>query len=1370
MKANKLLVQCITALCVLSCFAYWGGIAPCEAGVQIGGKSLGSIYDIVKTATGSDFPEIHKHSLLLYERYTQGNGVRYQPRVFTINNDGSQSKMYELSSSTTDVNYLSINPTEYVVQKMNVAISPKRFGARRNVAYTNAGLNIDGGNPDSIGGFSTVESTGTENNVSMKSPERRNPYWTWGSRNMWGNTSMTIKGMEGKDVFAFIHSDKMSPNGTLWVYFLGVDRNETGTISSNRVDVSGGDRFLGCKLWQYSGSGIRAVDIAAGDFDGDGYKNEFVVAWNDDYGVYAHVYKVLSSSNRNKVTVIPTMYANLVHGGPQTYGPDYTQQASLAALAGDFDGDGVDEAAIVTRTNGTRLCDIRVKVFKYNKGSNSWTSDELTAFNDYFGTIKATKADVDGDGQDEIAILVIYDHNGALYPYLDLWRFNRGSIKPVLNSQFRKGGANNTSLLGYFIGGNEYNQYYKTAEDFCITAGPLTGTKGKIKLADDIAISHVNSDWSRVFVVPSVLNANRDFVAFGDTKRVYDYVGYNSGRRGAIITEDFANEVLLLDKPTHTFDDHDMSYAVVLQAMPYHIDNVDINGNLTQYPINYTFSGFEGDAGNGKMKVAYSKASSASNTKDVSFGMASTTETISVLGDAGEFVHGYLKFQTMGANIAGNFDPKAKAVAGAMNTVMDFITDKIDETTTNSTNESNQTTVAETMDALIWDRLLSYSARQHIWRYKILNDPLPSWFKDGPKADNSTKELKAESEDHYITFSMYDTVTPSATPSDRNNTYQARHEEGNLFSYPSSLEDIEGYNRNGELASNPAWIAWTKGGESSRAIRFEQSKIETQKYEEEVHKSELTKIVSAITSFFGAEDSDPPYTSHSETFQKSLSEAEQIDIELYGRSTIPGEEAGHSIRTMPFIAREGTLKVAHAVRLDDSISMRDISRLWGDNSRYRKYADPALVLPMKFNRNGASLEPTNNNASAMRLRGLRFYVPALDLDSDTNLVAGLTYEIRVPIYNASFKDTGNFSMKLSYALADDFNRANPEKTMNVLKEIQTLNNVSLKGWEDNKGWAVFTWKIPENMATGNYIFFVQIDPNHRLEEVHESRIDYSTGDTIDVGGNNEGYFHFNVTSLSDVEKKHSTRAAIMAGSVKPEHSNGVLFSSIYRKGQGAVNDSPVKAAVEIGDREGKIKVDLKLMDLETDEDNAGFILLLGLLAEALDISQDKTVTFECRITYDGDEYYPEAYLNGINLKPGVLEQAGENFIPSQDDIDSNFLVHKMALVPHTTTKFMMTLSPRGIKWENGAGFEIYVPEISGASVLEEIANSTEISTEEPSDGDTSGGTNEGDNSEGTDTPVTSKLGSSGSGCDTLAGSFVLLGLAAVKMAFSAREK
>ena len=798
---------------------------------MIGGKSLGSIYDIVKAATGSEFPEIPKHSLLIYERHKNGNRMRYKSNILMLNGDASVRKRFT-DLVDHDSSYQPYNPATNIVQKMSLAISPTRFGNRRNVIFTTAGLNIDGGAyADSMTGFQTIETTGTEENAKMTLPDRETPRWQWGSRQMWGNAAITVKGLEGKDVFALLHSSPMDSSGNLYLYFLAVDRNETGKVSSHRVDVQGGDIYFGHKIFDYS-NGIWGVAIAAGDFNGDGYKDEIAIGWNDSTGVFCNIYKVNSSDG--KTVSVTGLMSDCVHGGVQSWGTDEAHQSSVIALAGDFDGDGVQEAAIVTKTNGLNLGDMRVKVFK--RTSSGWTNSELdAATNEFWGTLKATRADLNGDGQDEIVVLVLQDYYGTIYPRLEFWGFNRGSITPVRAYGCNKGGAQNTSLLGYSLGGDEYNQSYKTAEDFSITAGPLSGVRGHITLADDIVISHINSNRSSVYVIPPVLNDNRDFIAFGETKTVFNYIDSSNGRRGGVITADFANETLLLGNPSHTIDDKDKSFSTILQAMPYHVDNVDISGNLTDKPINYTFSGFKDDGGSGKMRVAYTKTKADSTQNDVSFGMASSTETISLLGDAGEYVHGYLKFRTMQANIAGNFDERAKAAAETMNTIMDLITDKIDTTTTNATSQTHQTTTAETFDALLWDRMVSYSAQQHIWRYKILNDPLPSWYKLGPKADYSSRDISKEDNEHYLTFTIYDDVEEHLEASNQDSDYQARHEEGNFFSYPQAITDSEGYNSKGVL-NNGKWTAWTKGGDSSTFLKFEQSKIDSQEYNEEVTK------------------------------------------------------------------------------------------------------------------------------------------------------------------------------------------------------------------------------------------------------------------------------------------------------------------------------------------------------------------------------------------------------------------------------------------------------------------------------------------------------------------------------------------------------
>ena len=879
--------------------------------------------------------------------------MRFQSHVFTINNDGSLKKE---NATIVDANpyVVPLSPKLDVIQRMDVSVSPKRFGMRRNVMYATAGLD----NYYSQYGSQTLETSGTEDSAQIRELTYDSDYYDYtdSGRDSWGSACLSVEGMEDKDVFVVAHSSKMGISGNLCFKFLQVSRNETGDNSMiNDLNVDGGDGSQ-YEVFGY-GTGILGCTITAGDIDGDGYRNEIALAWTQNDGSWIYVFQVKKSGDSVSVTKLLEDRCNNSDGNSgDEYWMGY-RQSCPNIVTGDFDGDGRDEPAFVGRVYYYGTNYMRVHIYDYNPDNGSW-SNEYEQFNVTPGmdgsegaeaACKATRCDFDGDGKDEIAVLLFPEgHAGFAHPRLERWYCDKGSIKPKRDTSHRKGGPGDTSLLGYGVEFN--NSYYLVNEEFSIIAGPLTGTKGKAKLADDVAISHVNSSRSSVYVIPTRLDTNRDFVGFGDTKTVFNVEDSSEGRRGGLVTADFANESLMLDKPSHVQDDHDESYVAVIQALPYHVDNVDQNGNLTAQPINYTFSGFGdlSDGIKGDMSVSYTTTQTSSEQQSVSFGLASTTETISVLGKAGPYVQGYLKFRTMEANIAGNFDPRVKAAAGAMNSLMDFVTDKMDNTTTNASSSAQTASISTTLQAKQFDALITYTAPQHIWRYRILNKPLPSWYVLGPRADYTSKDFssEAETQEHYITFSMYDSATPSSTHSDGHYAYQARHEEGNFFSYPSLIEDIEGYTSGGDLVSSPYSAAWDKS-ESGMTVNFEDSKIDSQKYDQTVHKSELSKGVSAIASFFGSlfgkkvDDPTglPPYTSHSETFVKSYSSKEAIDIKVYGKTTLPGEAAMHTLMAMPYTAKEGTLKVGTAVQLTN-VGMEYGPALWYPQSRYSKHTDP----------------------------------------------------------------------------------------------------------------------------------------------------------------------------------------------------------------------------------------------------------------------------------------------------------------------------------------------------------------------------------------------------------------------------------------------
>ncbi|MBR0045042.1 MAG: hypothetical protein IJP56_09420, partial [Synergistaceae bacterium] len=67
--------------------------------------------------------------------------------------------------------------------------------------------------------------------------------------------------------------------------------------------------------------------------------------------------------------------------------------------------------------------------------------------------------------------------------------------------------------------------------------------------------------------------------------------------------------------------------------------------------------------------------------------------------------------------------------------------------------------------------------RHHIWRYPI--DPVPEWYR------TRSKDISSDGKFAY-------TITMTEAPKSHKGRigYNARHEEGNLFSYPTKVENI----------------------------------------------------------------------------------------------------------------------------------------------------------------------------------------------------------------------------------------------------------------------------------------------------------------------------------------------------------------------------------------------------------------------------------------------------------------------------------------------------------------------------------------------------------------------------------------------------
>lgn len=156
--------------------------------------------------------------------------------------------------------------------------------------------------------------------------------------------------------------------------------------------------------------------------------------------------------------------------------------------AGDFNGDGKDEIAVIYKAvrkatevehekgfrGLPRVGDVKCRVYEWSTTKKNFNSDESSKTYDRTEMnnsgqypdatvaavvgLRAVAADLDGDGKSEIVTLLLgsyryksWDASYKLfsyredqfsaYPHLAVWTFNRGSIKPIHDDNHVKGGG-----------------------------------------------------------------------------------------------------------------------------------------------------------------------------------------------------------------------------------------------------------------------------------------------------------------------------------------------------------------------------------------------------------------------------------------------------------------------------------------------------------------------------------------------------------------------------------------------------------------------------------------------------------------------------------------------------------------------------------------------------------------------------------------------------------------------------------------------------------------------------------------------------------------------------------------------------------------
>lgn len=650
---------------------------------------------------------------------------------------------------------------------------------------------------------------------------------------------------------------------------------------------------------------------------------------------------------------------------------------------------------------------------------------------------------------------------------------------------------------------------YYTLQFLSLAAAPLSGNLNASGMAcSDVLLSlalreaNLKSDDGNILWLYKSRLSGTSFSGFQNGVKL---LREDKGFAAAPMTANFAKESLLLGEPTHMVVRSRKSYASVMQAPPYHVDYITAPWSDSGSPAltNFSYAG---------SSVTYEKNDTESQTKDIAFNVRQFAE---------RGVEASVSATAKVKKLAG-FSFGGKASLGWMRGTSQSLS------TANKSKISAAATISSATDTS--DSLMFYKADFHIWRYPV-TAPAPAGFFDETKPLNDPFNgtiSVTEDGTQYFTCTMSDEPTRvqgDAGQSSQFDDYNPIHEEGNLFSYPTTIEDTPGYaDKQAELS-----LAFEKtlGGDYLEELIFSQqvTDIESLKTTAKNQQNgslslnigwpEVLKPSISANVMSGQEIGD------SSSFTKSYQSSEKFKASLVSpKLGFNADYVSYLMNMRAYADAAGVMNMAFAVNLADNKNAW-LWRTTGNGSVYSLKPDPSLVLPTRYNRYKDSEDLVRwvaniDKRSATQIRGIRFYDNDNLADTTSSLRRGGNYTISIPIYNASFVDAVNVTVEMGYA---DESGA---------KHLIDSRTVDMKGWkqntEDNKAMVSFDWTVPANMAEGSYDFYFQIDPDNKLDEIHKDWNTTSGDANYDPGGNNRGRYPFAVTAEDKSAQDAAPRA------------------------------------------------------------------------------------------------------------------------------------------------------------------------------------------------------------------------------------------------------
>ncbi|MBQ6773856.1 MAG: hypothetical protein IJP48_07335 [Synergistaceae bacterium] len=812
---------------------------------------------------------------------------------------------------------------------------------------------------------------------------------------------------------------------------------------------------------------LNSCNIVVGDFDYDGVPDEVMLIGaqyhDNSYNRYplADMYKITRDSNgkltRTKKFSIQDKNTFDTSSNNNFNIDSFLNENSVDSFyskiaAGDFDSDGNKEVAAITYRNEMSA------VFKWNTSTNKMNlviSDSSVSYTD--ATIAA---DLNGDGRDEIV-------------YISYGNVSIAGLKEDSNSPellFKK------------------DNIFTIEDTYSFAAGSFRGVMGTNKFVQEIAVT-VGLSQNRLYLLIPTLSDTGEITDI--TCKEVKAFDSKSARIG-IAASDFTSESLRLGTPLHMKADNVLDYVVILQAPPYHVDYIPVpweGGEAKVKNISYSDG----------LGAKYVNNSGSGNETEVAYKMSSAIEKVREYS------------LEMGLDKDLDFLEKWFGFSVSNNNKLSEKTEKIEE---NSNKNADSVKIQTTNQTDTPDSLVLYRSAMHVWRYPVLN-PVPKWI-TGEPLKAGTEDPGDDTKETYISFVMHDAPKLAFGTSKSESNYHPIHEEGNLFSYPTSLATLPGYtSRKRTLA--PA-TSRARSSNNSMLLTFEQSKSDSSSSETTATREETDTVsVSAnilmafLTGSGSTSTTTTTSTGNSQSFTKSFSNEESIEVTIPG-STEALNYADYNFDGAAYIDAAGTTMLGFAVTDFGRDSAKTAPLLWR-NSVYTQKTDPSFVLPNKFIKQDDGEWIANaDKETAMELRGVRFFdVSADQYVPSTLLTGGHKYLITIPVYNASFVKAETSSAKKvkanlyyqrrSASLSDESNRTFIGDT-----------EITLDGWkpytsgqsDSNKGSLTFTWTVDKSLEGHNYYLIAELDPDNEFDEVHEG-----WSESI-PGGNNDGLYGFAV--------------------------------------------------------------------------------------------------------------------------------------------------------------------------------------------------------------------------------------------------------------------